>query len=63
MWPSKIQAKLSGFLDKESQLANHICSSSKFILVTQTAIRHKKNDKFDSFSFPGIQHDRDFYEV
>ena len=32
------------------------CSSSKFILATQTVIHHKKNDKFDSFSFPGIQH-------
>ena len=49
-WPSTIQAKLSN-------LENHILLLVQIHIGDTDSNSPLKNDKFDSFSFPGMQHD------
>ena len=49
-WPSTIQAKLSN-------LENHLLLLVQIHIGDTNSNSPLKNDKFDSFSFPGMQHD------
>ena len=51
-WPSTIQAKLSN-------LENHLLLLVQIHIGDTNSNSPLKNDKFDSFSFPGMQHDNE----